>query len=166
MEKFQEARARAKRNIQIADHMLTQTYPFVKDPKLLLAVMENIFLALTNAMASVLYYERLFKRIPPFQDTFESKFNMFKLKTSVRYNIDNSYLMLMQEVRDMVLEHKKSPVEFSRHDSFVICSENYHMKTISTKNIQEYITKTKLFIEEVDKIVSKDENLFTRNSVK
>src|SRR3989338_261446 len=95
MEKFQESRERARRNIQLADHMLTQTYPLVKDPKLLLAVIENIFLALTNAMASVLYYERLFKRIPPFHDNFESKFYLFKMKTAMKYNIGPDYLKLM-----------------------------------------------------------------------
>ena len=160
MEKFQEARAKAKRNIQIADHMLTQTYPLIKDPKLLLAVMENTFLALTNSMASVLYYERTFKRIPPFQDNFESKFNMFKMKTSIRYNIDPSYLKLMQDIKDLLVEHKKSPIEFSRKDRFVICSDNYKMKTIGVDEIKEHISKTKLFIEEADKIVSKEEYLF------
>ena len=36
MEKFQEAREKARRNLQIADHMLYMTYGLVQDPKLLL----------------------------------------------------------------------------------------------------------------------------------
>lgn len=162
MEKFQECRQKATRNIHIADHMLTQTYPLINDPRLLLAVMENIFLALTNTMAAVLYYERLFKRIPPFLNNFESKFNMFRLKTAIKHNIDTSYLTLMQDVKDIILEHKKSPVEFARKDRFVICSDNYKMKTITIDKIRDYIAKTKLFIEEADKIISKEEHLFTR----
>ena len=65
MEQFQESRDNAKKKIQIADHMLGVTYPLVKDTKLLVVIMENIFLAYTNAMAAILYHERLFKRIPP-----------------------------------------------------------------------------------------------------
>jgi hypothetical protein len=57
MEKFQELREVAKKKLQLADHILTMTYPIVNDSKLLLAVVENMFLALTNAMGSVLYYE-------------------------------------------------------------------------------------------------------------
>ena len=162
MEKFQECRAKAMRNIQIADHMLTQTYPLIQDPKLLLAVMENVFLALTNSMASVLYYERTFKRIPPFLDNFESKFNMFKMKSAIRYNVDKSYLALMQDVKDIILEHKRSPVEFSRKDRFIICSDTYNMKTITISQIKDYIAKTKLFITEADKILSQGEHIFTR----
>ena len=44
MEKFQELREISKKKIFLADHILTQTYPLLKDPKLLLATTENIFL--------------------------------------------------------------------------------------------------------------------------
>ena len=160
MEKFQEARDKAKRNIKIADHMLSVTYPLVKDPKLLLAIIENIFLSYTNSVAAILYYERLFKRIPPFQDTFESKLNMFRERCLLKYNIDKSYLTEIQDIKDIIIEHRKSPVEFKRKDQFVICSDNYRIKSISINDIKNYINKAKVFIEAMDNIVSKDEGLF------
>ena len=160
MEKFQEARARAKKSLKVADHMLTITYPLVQDPKLLLAVLENIFIALTNSMAAILYYERLFKRIPPFHDTFESKFNVFSADVSKKYKFDPSYIRLIMDVKNLILEHKKSPVEFSRDNKFVICSDKYDIKTISEDQLKEYVKKTKLFIQEMTNMVSKDESLF------
>ncbi|RMF06793.1 hypothetical protein D6764_01435 [Candidatus Woesearchaeota archaeon] len=160
MERFQIAREKARRNIQVADHMLTITYPMVKDPKLLLAVLENIFLAITNGMASVLYYERLFKKIPPFHDTFESKYNMFVAKIIPRYNIDKKILKIIAEVRDTILEHKKSPVEFARKDSFVICSDNYKMKKITIEELKKYISETKKFLEQMNSITRKNEEIF------
>ncbi len=160
MEKFQELRQKAEKRLKTADHMLTMTYPFVQDPKLLMAVVENLFLALANAMGSVLYYERLFKRIPPFQDTFISKFNMFKEKCSPKYKIDAQYLQLIMEIRDIIVEHKKSPVEFSKKDRFIICSDDYKMKSVTVSQLKDYIKKTKLFITEVHNICSKDESIF------
>lgn len=159
MERVQESREKARRNVHLADHMLTQTYPLIKDPKLLLAVIENIFLALTNAMASVLYYERLYKRIPPFHDNFESKFNMFKMKTSLKYNIGPEYLGLMQEIKDIIIEHKKSPVEFKRNDKFVICSSGYNLKTISVEQMKRYIQQTKSFLQITEGIIYKNESI-------
>lgn len=161
MEKFQELREVAKKKVHIADHMLTQTYPLIKDPKLLLAIIENVFLALTNAIGSVLYYERLFKRIPPFQDNFSSKFNMFRARCVEKYKINKDYVGMIRDVKDIILQHKKSPVEFSRKDSFVICSEDYKMKVISIEQIKSYLDKTKLFIQEASYIVSKNENIFS-----
>ncbi len=160
MEEFQLAREKARAKLKIADHMLTQTYPLVDDPRLLVAVMENLFLALTNAMASVLCYERTFKRIPIFVDNFENKFKLFKEKCVPRYNLNKEYAQLIADVKDAVLAHKKSPIEFARKDNFVICSDNYKLKTVSVEQIKKYIELTKNFLKETNAIVRKDERIF------
>lgn len=166
MEKYEELRDIAKKKIQVADHMLTMTYPMVKDPKLLLAVMENVFLALTNSIGSLLYYERYYKRVPPFQDTFVSKFNVFKQKCAGRHKIDPELVMMVNEIKDIILQHKKSPVEFSRNDSFVICSDNYQMKTISLEKMKNYILKSRSLMENINNIINhkqKEYNQAIRN---
>lgn len=162
MEKYEELRDIARKKIQIADHMLTMTYPMVKDPKLLLAVMENVFLALANSIGSLLYYERNYKRVPPFQDTFVSKFNIFKEKCVKRYNIDEEMTLMMQEIKDIILQHKKSPVEFTRSDSFVICSDDYKMKTISLEKMKNYILKSKSFIQNINNIINKNQEIYNK----
>lgn len=162
MEKYEELRDIARKKIQIADHMLTMTYPMVKDPKLLLAVMENIFLALTNSIGSLLYYERIYKRVPPFQDTFVSKFNVFREKCARRLNIDQELILMVQEIKEIILQHKKSPVEFTRNDSFVICSEDYRMKTISLEKMRGYISKSKLFIQNINNIINKEQQIYNK----
>ncbi len=160
MEKFQEYRENARKKLKVADHMITMTYPLVRDNRLLIAVMENLFLALTNSMASVLHYERVFKRVPPFHDTFDSKFNMFRAKVVPRYNINTEYITMMDDIKDIIIQHKKSPVEFSRKDVFVIASNSYNLKTVSVEQIKKYIAQSKHFLEDMEKIVSKDEQIF------
>ena len=160
MEQFQAARDEAIKKLRVADHMLTITYQLVQDPKLLLAVLENIFLAMENAMSSVLYYERLFKRIPPFPENFESKLDMFKTRIQPKYRINDDYIKMIQELREVIVEHKRSPVEFARKDRFVICSDNYKMKTISIPEIKKYVASAKLFIQNTTFIVSKNEGIF------
>jgi hypothetical protein len=162
MEKYEELRDIARKRIQIADHMLTMTYPMVKDPKLLLAVVENIFLALTNSIGSLLYYERMYKIIPPFQDTFVSKFNMFKQKSVRRHNIGEDMVLLVQEIKDIILQHKKSPVEFTRNDSFVICSEDYKMKTISLEKMKNYILRSRALMQQIEGIIKKKQKEYEK----
>lgn len=161
MEKFQELREIAKKKLKLADHILTMTYPVVKDSKLLLGVLENLFLSLTNAMGSVLHYERTFKRIPEFKDNYVSKYNLFR-EYARENNIDNDYLKFIQEVKNLVVQHKKSPVEFSRKDQFVMCNEDYNMKTISVEQLKAYVEKAKSFLTSTQQIISKDEELFQR----
>lgn len=163
MEKYEELRDIAGKKIQIADHMLTMTYPMIKDPKLLLAVMENLFLALTNSIGSLLYYERNYKRVPPFQDTFVSKFNVFKQKCAGRLNIDQEAILMVQEIKEIILQHKKSPVEFTRNDSFIICSDDYRMKTITLEKMKNYILKSRLFVQNINNIINKDQLIFNKS---
>ena len=156
MEKHMEAIEKAKKNIHIADHMLTVTYPLVKDTKLLLAIMENIFLSMANALVSVLYFDRMYKRIPAFAESFEGKFNAFKQHCVHRYDIDKSYIGDIQEIKNIIIEHKKSPVEFVRKDRFVICTEKYKIRTLGIADIKSYLSKAKLFIEGMENIVNKN----------
>jgi hypothetical protein len=160
MERFQEARDLAIKKIRVADHMLVMTYPLVQDPKLLLAILENVLEGLTYGMSAILYYERLFKRIPPFQDEFDSKFNMFKSKIVNKHNIDKGYIRLIEELREIIKEHKKSPIEFARKDKFVICSPTYKLKTVSIKEAKDYIAKSKQFLTVMEDVLSKAQPLF------
>lgn len=160
MEKFQEARDKAVKNLKIADHMIGVTYPLLKDNKLLLAAMENLFLSLSNAMNAILYYDRLFKRVPPFADTFDVKFNLFKNMCAPRYNLKPAHAQLIKEIRNILVCHKKSPVEFSRKDTFVICSSDYRLRTITQKELKEYLGEAKVFIQLMSGIVQQNEGLF------
>ena len=160
MEQFQTAGEQAKKCIKVADHMLIMAFPLVKDPKILLSVTENIFSALSNSMSSLVYYERLFKRVPVFQEDFDSKFNIFKQYLVEKYSIRREYLNLIQEIREILAEHKKSPVEFSRGDRFVICSSNYRLKTIGVPELKRYIAQTKMFMSDMERLVNKNAGIF------
>ncbi len=153
MEKHELALQNAKKTLQVADHMMNVTYKVVSDPKLLLAILERINTSLKYTLATVLHYERMYKRIPPFQEDFDSMFNAFKARITRRYNINIEYITLIQDIKNILAEHKKSPVEFRRQDKFVICSDNYRLKVISIENIKAYIEKAKAFIRETENMV-------------
>ena len=160
MEKFQELREISQKKIMLADHILTQTFPLLKDPKLLISALENIFLAYTNSISSLLYYERLFKRIPNFQDNFESKFRIFRNACAEKYNIKQEDINIIKEIKEIIVQHRKSPIEFSRHDQFVICSDDYNMKTMSFNKLKKILTDANLFVKRMNRITNRDEEIF------
>ena len=85
--------------------------------------------------------------------------NTFKLRLTRRYNINIEYITLVQEVNDILKQHKQSPVEFRKNDQFVICSENYRIKVIKAEHIKKYIEKAKLFIKETENMVRANERV-------
>jgi hypothetical protein len=160
MEKFEESRQNAVKYFKTADHLISVTYNVVKDAKLLVAILENLNLSLQETMNSILYHDRLFKKIPPFQDSFESRYNMFRLKCARHYNLETDYIMAIAEVKEMLDEHRKAPVEFVKNDKFIICNETYNMKALSMIDIKKYLARAKLFIQEANIITTKDETVF------
>jgi len=88
---------------------------------------------------------------------------MFSSKVVGKYNISAAHISLIQDIRNLIIEHKKSPVEFTRKDNLVICSDNYSIKTVSVDALKNYISKAKLFIDEMSKITAIDESIFNNN---
>jgi hypothetical protein len=162
MEKFQELRDISKKKIWLADHILTQTYPLLKDPHLLLSSLETLFLAYANSIGALLHYERQFNRIPEFKEDFDSKLRALRDNCAKRYLIKQEDINMIKEIRDIIVQHKKSPVEFVREDRFIICSDDYSMKTINVDKLKTMLATGKVFIDKVNYITSKDESIFKR----
>lgn len=160
MEYFHMLRDKAKKKIQTADHMLTITYPLVKDPKLLIAVLENISEAIDLGITSVLEHERAFKRIPPYSNNFQGKLNMFKQKLAKRFNVDHKNLRLAQEVQEVLKYHKKSPVEFIRKGRFMISDENYNIKSIDYAKIKQFVGLSRNFVNQLYEMTTKNDAMF------
>ena len=67
---------------------------------------------------------------------------------------------MIRDIKDIIVEHRKSPMEFVRKDRFVICTDNYRMKTIDAGQIKNYISDAKIFIQKISIITTKDEGIF------
>ena len=158
MQRFESLLVDASKKLKIADHMITMSYPLVEDPKILFSASTNIFSSMELAMTALLEVERLFKRIQPYANNFQSKLTVF-IKMSDKHGIKKEHLELLKELYEIKEAHKKSPVEFSRKDKFVICSNTYEMKTIELKDLKNMINKAKLFIEQISINISKNNGI-------
>ncbi|MBL7147954.1 MAG: hypothetical protein ISS82_03960 [Nanoarchaeota archaeon] len=139
--------------LQRADHMLYITYPLIKDNKLIISILENLSNSLIKTMEAVLYYERMYKRIDMFPDSFEVKFDIFKEKCARTYNFDREHVVLIEDLRKIVHERKKSKMEFIRKDKYVICTNNYATKVLTIDKLKEYLNISKIFIKKVNTIL-------------
>ena len=128
-----------KKKYKIVDHMINVTYPLVRDTRLLLSSVENIFLTMTNAMGALLHYDRLYKKIPPFNDTFDSKYFMYTRLCQEKYDLNPEFAILMRDIKKIIVEHKKSPVVFSRKDKYVICTDTYQTNVLTYNKIRGHL---------------------------
>jgi len=136
-----------------ADHLIYVTLPVVNDNKLIVTSLENINLALQNGMNAVLEYERLYKRIMPLADNFNSRYEVFRKAVIGKYGFINEEALLILELKKFIEERKEAPMEFMRSNKYVICSDNYKMKTVSISEIKKYLSSTKNFLFKVSKVL-------------
>ena len=134
----------AAHRLSVADHMLTMTYPLVKDPKLLLAVLENLHRSSDAALGAFALEEREHKRIPfvPLS-TFEDRHAAVSRYLAEKPGIPHDLLRALQEMKELLAEHKTSPVEFTRNDQYVMCDEKYRVKTLGLDDLKGYLKRTK-----------------------
>jgi hypothetical protein len=156
MKDYEIALEKAKEELRIADHMINVTYRLVNDQNIMLSVLSRLMDVLTYTVASILYYEMLYKRIPSFNNDFITMLDIFKARCTRRYHINIEYINLVYEVKAILEMHKKSPVVFKREGNLIICSDNYTTLAISPEKIKNYINKAKLFIREVETMVGKN----------
>ncbi len=160
MEEVFKLVSKAKKLYETADHLTYVTFPVVNEIKLLVTITENLHSALVHGMNALLQYDRLYKRIPPLNTDFTSRFEVFKTKCVPRYNIDRSIILLMQDLKDIIEKRKESPMEFQRKNKFVICSHDYKMKTLSLGKVKEYLSQSKPFFTRLDMIFNKNGRRF------
>jgi len=153
MEDFKNLLREANMLFKAVDHMLYVTYPLLKENKLIINMTENLNSSLIKAMEALLYYDRAYKRVEVFPDDFYSKLDVFKRECAIRYGIDRTYITLIQDLRDIINERKKSKMEFVRNDKYVICSDNYSIKTITISKLKEYLNISRLFIRKVNQVI-------------
>jgi len=149
------SKEKAIQQYDAAFHLLNVTFPLVRDPKLLIGVINNIFSSLEYSMDTILEHERQLKLVPPYPENFQSKLNIFRYRSMKRNNVPNPIVNLMMELRELLDLHKRSPMEFQRGNRFVICSKDYRLKVISIKEIREYLNQNKEFLDIMERTINR-----------
>ena len=154
MESFQILKAQSEEKLRIAEHLISTTYPLVREPKLFISVIENIFQSLDLAITSVLEHEKIFQNIPSYNNTFESKFEIFRRKIKSKYSINEETIKFITEMHNILNEHKKSSVEFTKKEKFVISDNDYNIKTLTADEVKKLMIKAKRIIGGLFKITN------------
>jgi len=147
---YPELKARALNRLNIADHLLSTTYTIVKDPKLLVSVIENLLQALQHAIDAIIDFEQSFHDIK-----HDQKLDIFRRKIITKYSFDPKILDFLSELKEIIESHKKSGVEFTKKEKFIISDNNYNLKTLTLEDAKSKYVKTKHYITEILKIISK-----------
>lgn len=158
MTDYQGLQQEAQKRLQTADHMLHVTYPSVKEPKILVAVLDHLFHSLEAAIAALVAYEREFKRVPPYPQSFIGQFEVFRKHCVPNYGISPAMVKLVQDVHEtlqlgpghIVIEGQRPQLQQAQWGS----------KAISAAYLAACLDQGKSFLLSVDTILSQNQEVF------
>ena len=147
VEKFIESLERARALLHTADHLTYITFPFVKEKRMLLKILEELASSLISMINAVLQHEYYYKRIQLYRDA-KDNFNKFK-EIAPRYNISQREVEKIIEILSLTEKHKKSPLEFVKEDKIVIMADGFKVETLTIEKIKEFVLLTKELLKNV-----------------
>jgi len=154
--KHKEVFQRAKKELELADHLLYVTFPLVNDLKFLLAITEHLINASKTALEALLEYERYYKNIDLFPTNFAVMIDIFDKKCKARRTFEDKDIRLLKKMLELSTFIEKSQMKFHRDDKYVITADPYDIKTIDLPMVKRYLRLTKSFIESIEVILKKD----------
>ncbi len=134
------------RKLTIAEHLFTQTYPALDDPKILISVLQNLHGAIEDAITEKLEHARENKHIPAYSTTFNGKVTAFKIHLARDLKINPVDFMMIGELQELLQQQKQAPTEFRRKTDFIIADNDFHLHQISPEKTKTYIERTKSFV--------------------
>jgi hypothetical protein len=144
----------SKKYLESAQTIFVHNIALLNEPRLLVRVLENIFFCFDSCLDILIKFELGSNNSQPMPINFDSKLSFYNKNIQNKYNLDLFFSDILREVHEFYVFHKKSPIEFVCHDNFVICSNDYHYKLLTFSQLEFYLSKAKIFIAEIDSIIS------------
>jgi len=144
MQTTQELLNDANRHFRSADHIAYVTYPLLQDNKLIVAVLENLNNTALRIMEAVLQQEETN------QENFKGKYEIFKERAK-RYQIEEAEVKIIQELKSLSDQRKKSDMEFIRKDKYILWDPyKGKLKELTMQSMKDYIIKIKPLLRKIN----------------
>jgi len=139
-EKFLTELEECDKTIQAAEHILTVTYPLIKEKKLLINLVESAYHLLEKLINLVIDFEYKNKTVSFYGD-FHTNWETFR-EIHKKY-IEKDVLANLEKIRKIYLAHKQSPIEFTKQDEFVIMLDSLDIETVNQDKLMSMLNALK-----------------------
>lgn len=122
----------AEQSIKNVRYLLTRTYPAIKERKLLFTIVQHINKALRAEVEAILNHE-LNIQAPESQ-----KIGIFE-NYCLKRGITTEAIQVVRKTEQLLSEHKRSAVVFSRQESLVLCQQDTSYSMIEEGKLHSWL---------------------------
>ncbi|MBD3263097.1 hypothetical protein GF374_01820 [Candidatus Woesearchaeota archaeon] len=146
----------AKKEIEVADHLLYMTYPMIKETKFLLAIAGHIITASRAALQSLLEYERYYKQIEAYPKNFAMEISIYRQKLEEKYKFDPKYYRLLGKLLEVYKYDKNGTMRFRRGNKYILTSHDYDTATLDLNSVKRYSSVTRKFVNDIKAVIKNE----------
>ena len=134
---------KATDHFQTAEHLFHITFPVAKDPKLLLAIVKSISNCLEYSIEAIFSKEKITT-----PEGLLKKINAVR-PLAAKHHLSTDDIIFMLRIHEILHLQKQSPMEFKRGNTHIICSDDYNLEIVSTKDVEEFLQRTKKILHSI-----------------
>jgi len=154
--KYDDFIIRARREIDLADHLVYVTLPLVDDIKFLLAIIDHVYNAASLAVEASLEQKRHYKMIEPFPRTYLAMVDIWKNQVMTNA-FDRRHLDFLKRVQEVKHSITTSSMRFKRQDKYILTNDVYDLKILDLITVKKYLSIAKDFLDISEKLIVEED---------
>ena len=144
--------AKARREIDLADHLVYVTMPLTADMKFVLAISEHLYSASAAAVEAMLEQLRHYKKLEAFPRNFMPMMNIWSREIHAKQGIDKKYMNFLRRIHEVKHAIATSSMRFRKQDKYILTSDVYNLKILDLETVKKYLSIAKDFIDIAENI--------------
>jgi hypothetical protein len=149
--------AKARKEIDLADHLVYVTMPLTDDIKFMLAIIEHVFNASSAAIESILEQRRHYKKLDAFPRTFGAMTDIWVRDIQNKYNFERKHAEFLKKIGEMRHAINSSSMRFKRQDKYILTNDVYSLKVLDIDSVKKYLSIAKDFVDKSEEIVKEED---------
>jgi len=149
--------AKARREIDLADHLVYVTMPLTDDVKFMLAIADHVFNASSAAIEAVLEQRRYYKKLEAFPRTFGAMTDIWLREIREKHNFERKHAEFLKKISEIRNSITASTMRFRRKDKYILTSDVYDLKVLDLESIKKYLNIAKDFVDKSEIIVKEED---------
>ncbi|MFW6378754.1 MAG: hypothetical protein ACOCZV_01915 [Nanoarchaeota archaeon] len=149
MDIFEYYMKEARRFIDSASHLKSVSYNLSGESELFAQMLEKIHKAHQSIVSMLLVTDPNCETVKECAILAQHDFDtaIKRVENNAGRIFSEKQLALIKQAHVLVKKRERSPVEFPRKESFILCNEHYDIEHISIEMIQELIAQTQLLLK-------------------
>jgi hypothetical protein len=155
--KYKQTIVTARREIDLADHLVYVTLPLTDDVKFLLAVVEHIFNASNAAIESMLDQLRYYKKLEAFPRSFNMMIDLWSRALQEKHGFERKHADFLRRMSEMKHALATNTMRFKRKDKYILTNDVYNLKVLDIESVKKYLAIAKDFVDRSEDIIKKED---------